>query len=141
MLRNKLYQELFLSTLINLCGCLKNQRIYLQLFYQPTNPISINLSSNFQLSTKPINQNQLYPSQPIRIVLFCKSTNHLLAHRKSTNQNSRQPISIKQKINPEKIEGNMLREKIISLVENNPSKAAQIIHEMIHSQESDKSIA
>ncbi len=48
---------------------------------------------------------------------------------------------MEEKINPEKIEGNMLREKIISLVENNPSKAAQIIHEMIHTQESDKSIA
>jgi len=48
---------------------------------------------------------------------------------------------MEEKINPEKIEGNMLREKIISLVEANPSKAAQIIHEMIHSQESDKSIA
>jgi flagellar M-ring protein FliF len=48
---------------------------------------------------------------------------------------------MEEKINPEKIEGNMLREKIISLVENNPNKAAQIIHEMIHTQESDKSIA
>lgn len=48
---------------------------------------------------------------------------------------------IEEKINPEKIEGNMLREKIISLVENNPGKAAQIIHEMIHSTESDKQIA
>lgn len=48
---------------------------------------------------------------------------------------------MEEKINPEKIEGNMLREKIISLVENNPSKAAQIIHEMIHTQESDKTIA
>jgi flagellar M-ring protein FliF len=48
---------------------------------------------------------------------------------------------IEEKLNPEKIEGNMLREKIISLVENNPSKAAQILHEMIHSTESDKQIA
>lgn len=48
---------------------------------------------------------------------------------------------MEEKINPEKIEGNMLREKIISLVEANPPKAAQIIHEMIHSSESDKSIA
>ena len=48
---------------------------------------------------------------------------------------------MEEKINPEKIEGNMLREKIISLVEANPSKAAQIIHELIHSQESDKQIA
>jgi flagellar M-ring protein FliF len=48
---------------------------------------------------------------------------------------------IEEKLNPEKIEGNMLREKIIALVENNPSKAAQIIHEMIHTNESDKQIA
>lgn len=48
---------------------------------------------------------------------------------------------MEEKINPEKIEGNMLREKIISLVEANPSKAAQIIHELIHTQESDKQIA
>ncbi|MEI8345897.1 MAG: flagellar basal-body MS-ring/collar protein FliF, partial [Pseudomonadota bacterium] len=48
---------------------------------------------------------------------------------------------IEEKINPEKIEGNMLREKIIALVENDPSKAAQIIHEMIHSADSDKQIA
>lgn len=40
---------------------------------------------------------------------------------------------IEEKLNPEKIEGNMLREKIISLVENNPAKAAQVVHEMIHS--------
>jgi flagellar M-ring protein FliF len=48
---------------------------------------------------------------------------------------------IEEKLNPEKIEGNMLRERIISLVEGNPGKAAQIIHEMIHSTESDKQIA
>ena len=48
---------------------------------------------------------------------------------------------IEEKLNPEKIEGNMLREKIISLVEGNPSKAAQVIHEIIHAQESDKQIA
>lgn len=48
---------------------------------------------------------------------------------------------IEEKLNPEKIEGNMLREKIISLVEGNPSKAAQIVHEMIHNSHSDKQIA
>ncbi|MDD0852646.1 flagellar basal-body MS-ring/collar protein FliF [Halobacteriovorax sp. GB3] len=48
---------------------------------------------------------------------------------------------IEEKLNPEKIEGNMLREKIISLVEGNPGKAAQILHEMIHANESDKQIA
>ena len=49
--------------------------------------------------------------------------------------------SIEDKLNPEKIEGNMLREKIISLVEQNPGKAAQVIHEMIHAAESNKEIA
>lgn len=48
---------------------------------------------------------------------------------------------IEEKLNPEKIEGNMLREKIVSLVDSNPGKAAQIIHEMIHQTESDKQIA
>jgi len=49
--------------------------------------------------------------------------------------------SIEDKLNPEKIEGNMLREKIISLVEGNPAKAAQIVHEMIHAAEGNKEIA
>ncbi|MBF0300204.1 MAG: flagellar M-ring protein FliF [Oligoflexia bacterium] len=48
---------------------------------------------------------------------------------------------IEEKINPEKIEGNMLKEKIISLVEENPAKAAQIIHTMIHTSDSEKQIA
>ncbi len=45
------------------------------------------------------------------------------------------------KLNPDKIEGNMLREKIISLVEANPSKAAQVVHDMIHLAEANKEIA
>lgn len=49
--------------------------------------------------------------------------------------------SIEDKLNPEKIEGNMLREKIISLVEGNPGKAAQIVHDMIHAAEGNKEIA
>lgn len=49
--------------------------------------------------------------------------------------------SIEDKLNPEKIEGNMLREKIISLVEQNPGKAAQVVHEMIHAAEANKEIA
>lgn len=49
--------------------------------------------------------------------------------------------SIEDKLNPEKIEGNMLREKIISLVEANPGKAAQVIHEMIHAADAHKEIA
>ena len=49
--------------------------------------------------------------------------------------------SIEDKLNPEKIEGNMLREKIISLVEQNPGKAAQVVHEMIHAADANKEIA
>ena len=48
---------------------------------------------------------------------------------------------IEEKINPQKIEGNLLKEKIVSEIEANPAKAAQVIHEMIHAAESDKSIA
>lgn len=49
--------------------------------------------------------------------------------------------SLEDKLNPEKIEGNMLREKIISLVESNPGKAAQVVHEMIHAADTHKEIA
>ncbi len=49
--------------------------------------------------------------------------------------------SLEDKLNPEKIEGNMLREKIISLIESNPGKAAQVVHEMIHSADTHKEIA
>ncbi len=48
---------------------------------------------------------------------------------------------IEDKMNPEKIEGNMLKEKIVSMVESNPTKAAQLIHQMIHANEADKKIA
>jgi len=49
--------------------------------------------------------------------------------------------SLEDKLNPEKIEGNMLRERIISLIETNPGKAAQVVHEMIHSSDAHKEIA
>ncbi len=49
--------------------------------------------------------------------------------------------TIEDKMNPEKIEGNMIKERIINLVEANPAKAAQVVHEMIHSQETSKEIA
>ncbi len=49
--------------------------------------------------------------------------------------------TIEDKLNPEKIEGNMLREKIINLVEANPGKAAQVVHDMIHAVEDEKQIA
>lgn len=39
---------------------------------------------------------------------------------------------IEDKLNPEKIEGNLLKDKIIGMVEANPGKAAQLVHEMIH---------
>ncbi len=45
------------------------------------------------------------------------------------------------RLNPEKIEGNMIREKIIALVEANPGKAGQVVHDMIHASESNKEIA
>jgi flagellar M-ring protein FliF len=49
--------------------------------------------------------------------------------------------TIEDKMNPEKSEGNMIRERIINLVETNPAKAAQVVHEMIHAQEPNKEIA
>ena len=49
--------------------------------------------------------------------------------------------TIEDKMNPEKIEGNMLRERIVNLVESNPGKAAQVVHEMIHAQETTREIA
>ena len=49
--------------------------------------------------------------------------------------------SIEDRLNPEKIEGNMLREKIVQLIEANPAKAAQVVHEMIHSADTNKEIA
>lgn len=49
--------------------------------------------------------------------------------------------TIEEKLNPEKIEGNMLKEKIMSLVDNNPAKAAQVVSNMIHSADANKEIA
>jgi flagellar M-ring protein FliF len=49
--------------------------------------------------------------------------------------------TMEDKLNPEKIEGNMLREKIVSLVEGNPAKAAQVVHDMIHTSDSQREIA
>ena len=45
---------------------------------------------------------------------------------------------IEEKLNPEKIEGNMLREKIVSLIDGNPGKAAQILQEWMRVRDSDK---
>lgn len=49
--------------------------------------------------------------------------------------------TLEDKLNPEKIEGNMIKERIINLIETNPTKAAQVIHDMIHNQEASKEIA
>lgn len=49
--------------------------------------------------------------------------------------------TMEDKLNPEKIEGNMIRERIISLIEGNPAKAAQVLHEIIHSNDASKEIA
>ena len=49
--------------------------------------------------------------------------------------------TIEDKMNPEKVEGNLLKERIINLVESNPAKAAQVVHEMIHAQDGTKEIA
>lgn len=43
--------------------------------------------------------------------------------------------TLEDKLNPEKIEGNMLKERIISLIDSNPSKAAQVVQEMVHTNE------
>ena len=45
---------------------------------------------------------------------------------------------IEEKLNPEKIEGNMLREKIVSLVDGNPGKAAQILQEWMRVRDGEK---
>ena len=45
---------------------------------------------------------------------------------------------IEEKLNPEKIEGNILREKIVSLVDGNPGKAAQILQEWMRVRDSEK---
>jgi flagellar M-ring protein FliF len=39
---------------------------------------------------------------------------------------------MEEKIDPVKVQGEMLKEKIISLVNENPKKAAQVIHEWVH---------
>lgn len=39
---------------------------------------------------------------------------------------------IVDKVDPEKIEGEMIREKVITLIENNSQKAAMILHEWVH---------
>lgn len=39
---------------------------------------------------------------------------------------------MEEKVDPVKVQGEMLREKIVSLVNENPKKAAQVVHEWIH---------
>ena len=39
---------------------------------------------------------------------------------------------IVDKVDPEKVEGEMIKEKVVTLIENNPQKAALIMHEWVH---------
>ena len=53
---------------------------------------------------------------------------------------------IEEKVDPEKVQGEMLKEKVVSLVNDNPNKASQILHEWIatkadDSKDSDKNTA
>jgi len=45
---------------------------------------------------------------------------------------------IEDGLNPDKIEGNMLREKVLGLIESNPTKAAQVVSSLVHSGEDRK---
>jgi flagellar M-ring protein FliF len=40
-----------------------------------------------------------------------------------------------EKVDPEKVEGEMIKEKIINLIEAHPQKAATIIHDWIHERQ------
>mgnify|MGYP003343760057 CR=1 FL=1 len=53
---------------------------------------------------------------------------------------------IEEKVDPEKVQSEMLKEKVVSLVNDNPNKASQILHEWIatkadDSKDSDKNTA
>ena len=48
--------------------------------------------------------------------------------------------NIEEKLNPTKIEGNMLKEKINALVESDPVKAAQVIREVLYESDEDKKV-
>lgn len=39
---------------------------------------------------------------------------------------------IVDKVDPEKVEGEMIKEKVVTLIESNPHKAAMILHEWVH---------
>ncbi|MGE4234031.1 MAG: flagellar basal-body MS-ring/collar protein FliF [Bacteriovoracia bacterium] len=39
---------------------------------------------------------------------------------------------IVDKVDPEKVEGEMIKEKVVTLIESNPHKAAMVLHEWIH---------
>jgi len=41
---------------------------------------------------------------------------------------------IVDKVDPEKVEGEMIKEKVVTLIESNPVKAAMILHEWIHTK-------
>lgn len=44
---------------------------------------------------------------------------------------------LEQRVDPEKIQSEMIKEKILTLVNDNPHKAAQILHEWIHDKRED----
>jgi len=45
---------------------------------------------------------------------------------------------IEEKVDPEKVQSEMLKDKVLSLVNDNPQKSAQILHEWIHTAAEDK---
>ena len=45
---------------------------------------------------------------------------------------------IEEKVDPEKVQSEMLKDKVLSLVNDNPQKSAQILHEWIHTAVEDK---
>jgi flagellar M-ring protein FliF len=49
--------------------------------------------------------------------------------------------TLEEKINPEKLEGNMLKEKVLNLVNSHPDKAAQVVTNMMYAVNDDKKIA
>ena len=44
---------------------------------------------------------------------------------------------IEEKVDPEKVQSEMLKEKVVSLVNDNPNKASQILHEWIGEKPAD----
>ncbi|MDH4467609.1 MAG: flagellar basal-body MS-ring/collar protein FliF [Bacteriovoracaceae bacterium] len=49
--------------------------------------------------------------------------------------------AIEERLNPDKVESNLLKDKVVGLIEQNPMKAAQVVTGMIHTMEESKSNA